>query len=382
MTQLIATNQLTLTNVNDGTNLYIWRKYADTETGSGMSDSPDGKRFVGIAVNKTTQTAGTNPADYQWSPLYDNVVIGGRNLLLNSKINVTNSNHLIHRFKLAEKPVAGETYTLTIKGLLGTGKTDYKPFNSGGSILLGALKDIGNGYYQLTLTWRNTGPTSVPVDTELWVYPIPKSIVVDSTIQWAKLEKGNIATDWSPAWEEYTTEEKFNLSMDEQAQINLGYDSTLGQLASRTNTVEQKITDEALTIAVMQSSTYKNDLASLKQADVDLKNQFGVELNGFKDEYNQKITDVDGKILEMTNYFRYDAVNNWAEIGSTGSDFLMRLSNSMLSFYESGNVVAYLSNQKLFIKEAVIQEAITIGNHKMMKYDDNLTIILWTGGAV
>ena len=81
-----------------GTNFYIWKKYADDNKGVGMSDSPDGKRYIGIAVNKTTPTASTNPADYTWSPLYDNVKVGGRNLLLNSKINVTNSNHLIHRF--------------------------------------------------------------------------------------------------------------------------------------------------------------------------------------------------------------------------------------------------------------------------------------------
>ena len=382
MTQLIATNQLSLTNVNDGTNLYTWIKYADDNNGSGMSDSPDGKRYIGIAVNKPTPTPSTNPADYTWSPLYDNVQVGGRNLLLNSKVNVTNNTYPTYRFKLAEKPIAGEIYTLTLKGTLGTGKYYFQVYNSGGSIGLGLFKSLGNGYYQLTFPWKNVGTTSVPVDTELWVYPIPNTVTTDSSIEWSKLEKGNTASDWSPAWEEYTPEDKFNLSLDEQAQINLGYDSTLGQLASRTNTVEQKITDEALTIAVTQSSTYKNDLSRLRQANVDLKNQFGVELNGFKDEYNQKITDVDGKILEMTNYFRYDAVNNWAEIGSTGSDFLMRLSNSMLSFYESGNVVAYLSNQKLFIKDAVIQESITVGNHKLMKYDNDLTIILWTGGAV
>ena len=50
----------------DGQTLYTWIKYADTPT-SGMSDSPDGKEYMGIAYNKTSQTESNNYGDYQWS---------------------------------------------------------------------------------------------------------------------------------------------------------------------------------------------------------------------------------------------------------------------------------------------------------------------------
>ena len=50
----------------DGQTLYTWIKYADTPT-SGMSDNPDGKEYMGIAYNKTTQTESSNYSDYQWS---------------------------------------------------------------------------------------------------------------------------------------------------------------------------------------------------------------------------------------------------------------------------------------------------------------------------
>lgn len=68
----------------DGVTYYTWIKYADTETGVGMSDLPEGKRYLGIAYNKSSATESTNPADYSWSPLYDNVKIGGRNFFRNS----------------------------------------------------------------------------------------------------------------------------------------------------------------------------------------------------------------------------------------------------------------------------------------------------------
>ena len=50
----------------DGKTYYTWLKYADTPT-SGMSDSPTGKKYMGLAYNKTTSTESTNYADYQWS---------------------------------------------------------------------------------------------------------------------------------------------------------------------------------------------------------------------------------------------------------------------------------------------------------------------------
>ncbi|MEK9198783.1 phage tail spike protein [Ureibacillus sp. FSL E2-3493] len=73
----------------DGTTTYTWSKYADDDKGNGMSDSPDGKRYLGLAYNKTTATESTNPADYNWSPLYDNVIPGGKNYLRYSDFNTT-----------------------------------------------------------------------------------------------------------------------------------------------------------------------------------------------------------------------------------------------------------------------------------------------------
>ena len=51
---------------NDGQQYYTWVKYADTPT-SGMSDTPDGKAYIGLAYNKTTATESTTYSDYMWS---------------------------------------------------------------------------------------------------------------------------------------------------------------------------------------------------------------------------------------------------------------------------------------------------------------------------
>lgn len=50
----------------DGQSLYTWIKYADTPT-AGMSDLPAGKKYMGIAYNKTTATESSSYSDYEWS---------------------------------------------------------------------------------------------------------------------------------------------------------------------------------------------------------------------------------------------------------------------------------------------------------------------------
>lgn len=54
-------------NGADGKTYYTWIKYADTETGIGMSDNPTGKLYIGISYNNLSNVESTNPKDYAWS---------------------------------------------------------------------------------------------------------------------------------------------------------------------------------------------------------------------------------------------------------------------------------------------------------------------------
>ena len=54
---------------NPGITTYTWIKYADNASGSGLSDSPIGKAYIGFAYNKTTATESTTASDYTWSKI-------------------------------------------------------------------------------------------------------------------------------------------------------------------------------------------------------------------------------------------------------------------------------------------------------------------------
>ena len=65
----------------DGKVLYTWIRYADDAQGNGISDSPVGKKFLGLAHNKETSVESNDPKDYQWSDIKgeDGIGLPGEN---------------------------------------------------------------------------------------------------------------------------------------------------------------------------------------------------------------------------------------------------------------------------------------------------------------
>lgn len=53
----------------DGITLYTWIRYAEDTNGTGISNSPDDKSYIGLAYNKTTASESNNPSDYTWSKI-------------------------------------------------------------------------------------------------------------------------------------------------------------------------------------------------------------------------------------------------------------------------------------------------------------------------
>ena len=122
----------------------------------------------------------------------------GENLLRNSGRKITNNSYLIATYDITTELKEGETVTITLKGQLGAGKVAFALYNSGDRVEISTLKDVGNGIYQNTFSWRIGGTNN----KKLWVWTYSSDVVVDSTIEWIKLEKGDVSTEWCPANED------------------------------------------------------------------------------------------------------------------------------------------------------------------------------------
>ena len=168
-----------------------------------------------------------------------NIQVGGRNLILKSNNKITNNNYAITSFLLSEEPKENEQVTFTLKGVLGAGKSGFRLYNKSGSQELCILQDKGNGIYQQTFNWKKD-PTN-PLLVVIYVFEL--SVIVNSTIEWIKLEKGNKPTDWSPAPEDVETQIQTEQQARTQA-INEANANTNAKFLESKTFAEQKANAE------------------------------------------------------------------------------------------------------------------------------------------
>lgn len=120
----------------------------------------------------------------------------GENLLLNSGVPVKNSAYNIQQYRMTGLMEAGKVYTIRLKGVLGAGKSHFGAWLDGGLINLGSFANKGNGLYELTFTGQKGVNTATSI---IYIYTVYSTVVVESSIEWIKLEEGRTATDWTPA---------------------------------------------------------------------------------------------------------------------------------------------------------------------------------------
>ena len=127
----------------------------------------------------------------------DGIQIGGRNLLLNSGVVVTNSNYQVASYQVTEDINIGDTITLSIDADV--------PKNCQIVLLNGAGGGAG-GFGNLregVNVWDNEKKVSVKKGGSFLVYVIGNNEgTKETTIRKIKLERGNKVTDWSPAPED------------------------------------------------------------------------------------------------------------------------------------------------------------------------------------
>lgn len=136
---------------------------------------------------------------------YRNLPVYGRNLLLGSGKEVSNSKYEMADYWLTEPISKGTQVTLTIFGELGDDKEMFTIYNSTGAV--GSMAqfsktDFVNGKASKTFKWITNIGDAVADNTHMVVFSSPKTGTSISTIHKIKLEYGDLSTEWVPAWED------------------------------------------------------------------------------------------------------------------------------------------------------------------------------------
>lgn len=153
----------------------------------------------------TIHTTGDGTKSLMDDGKYRKLPVYGKNLLLGSSTEVSNSKYEMADYWLTEQISKGTQVTLTIFGELGDDKEMFTIYNSTGAV--GSMAqfskaDFVNGKASKTFKWITNIGDAVADNTHMVVFSSPKTGTSTSTIHKIKLEYGDISTEWSPAWED------------------------------------------------------------------------------------------------------------------------------------------------------------------------------------
>ena len=156
-------------------------------------------------VSLTLETKGDKSESLMADGKYRKLPVYGRNLLLGSGKEVSNSKYEMADYWLTEPISKGTQVTLTIFGELGDDKEMLSIYNSTGAV--GSMAqfrkaDFVNGKAIKTFKWITNIGDAVADNTHMVIFSSPKTGTSTSTIHKIKLEYGDLSTEWTPAWED------------------------------------------------------------------------------------------------------------------------------------------------------------------------------------
>ena len=199
--QIFIYQDLTV-NVDSGTKYLI-----PTSNGIDIHTNLTHNLSEGNTKKLTIRTTGDGTKALMDDGKYRKLPVYGKNLLLGSGKEVSNSNYNIANYWLAEQIPEGTQVTVTIWGELGEDVTSFALYNSGGGAGAGVPVPLlvpVNGKASITFNWNIHDSSSVVSNTHLaiFTYPFGGARADISTIYKIKLEYGDISTEWTPAWED------------------------------------------------------------------------------------------------------------------------------------------------------------------------------------
>lgn len=311
--------EVTITDVmdgedgQDGTTYYTWFKFADDEHGNGMSSSPDGKEYLGIAYNKETPVMSNNPEDYQWARITGEGIPG--------------------------KPGAD-------------GKTYYTWVRYADDARGNGMSDSPNGKYYIGFAYNKEVPTESnnPAD-----------------YQWSKYkgDDGKDGTDGAIK-SETPPDDKTKLWYDTVNNV-LKYWDGEKWVEAYTGDIE-----DAKDAAGNAQESANTAISSVNNINTSLEKY----KNEVRAEFKNTVTYVDGKTEVIDTWVRQgsDGVTPFLELGGTSNDLKARLTNSRLGFYEGDKGLAYFGNEKAYMPVAEVDnlsaKRVGVGNYAMLDNGD------------
>ena len=213
---------------------------------------------------------------------------------------------------------------------------------------------------KIWVTFKTPEDTSKEYNMRPLVYGIGENNSVYFTN--VQVEKGNRATDWSPAPEDVQEQIASNTTkISEFTQDLDGFKTYVSETYVDESTVERinsrfEQTDSTIEMAFTRSAEYTND-----------------SLDSVKDKFD-----------DLNTYIRFD--EEGMEIGKLGSNFKGKFTNDELAFYSGEEKVAYFNNSRMYVPDSievqgqmVVSDPLTDQFYRFLVRPNGHLSLMWKG---
>ncbi|HCT96481.1 phage tail spike protein [Vagococcus sp.] len=357
----------------DGQTTYTWVKYADNDKGTGISDNPEGKLYIGLAFNKTIPTESDTASDYTWSLMPQNMEIGGANILTGTRkfdmdwvlrgtskpisddndfyyveISDTWQNFIFQNIPIVEK---------NSKYIIGF-------FAKAKDKVILEIKDDGVNNFvvdHVEISSNEWKYYSVPFiqnkdETKTRITFVTRQSEVPIAIKKIKMEKGNQSTDWSPALKDFQAELDNKADNEYVTEVTTTLNTTIEEAIDGIRTEVEKVYT-----AKSEFETYQETVSTqIEQT----SEQFNFTFNELIEQITKLDDDTQSQFMEIVKYIRF--VNGNIILGQVGNELELKIQNNRIQFLQGGAEVAYFSNNKLYVTDGEFINSLKLGNFAFM----------------
>ena len=394
-------------------------KYTDDTTANGVKNDLKNNYYTKTQTDAAIDVSAdsiTSTVKKEITTQIDSIEIGTKNILLNSSFtddaNKWSSNNITPEFttkygrkcshvkmtalkttkyyrqSVLERLEPNTTYTMSgwvLTENIAKGTTEFN------------LMFYHDGHYNnngADNTWYGYGASYFPVNTGTGTWHYQKwTFITDAKLNTAtssamyifmrdftgdvyfsnlKLEKGNKATDWSPAPEDMAT-------ADSLADVNSSLTDATNDLQSNINSTNKNLQD----IQNSQNEVYeivsqnKSQISSLTQRAEGFTMDFKTVNETVKQINNQFVTERD----ERYKYIKFIDGEIWLgkEVPIGEDDFKLVIKNDRISFLQNKTEVAYMSNNKLYVTDIHVTSSLQLGKFVLSSRANGNVGLRWIG---
>lgn len=282
------------------------------------------------------------------------------------------------------KLVVGETYTVSVWAK-GSREMPYGAINA--EFLKNGVRQDSN---ILTTDWQRFIVTGVyngnTASSIVITFYYNDNIQSDDIFYFSspQIEKGNQATDWSMAHEDLATADELAIvqSSNEAVEERVAEAESLIQQLS--DSISMLVTDGNGESLMVQTETGWTFSTGQLQSAVDTASENLATLMNDMDDTDLVVNALQQAVSDLgvlSDYIKIGTYENepCIELGESDSDFKLLITNTRIMFMEGSGVPAYLNNQSLFIKKAVIEEELQQGEFIWKARSNGNLGLIWKG---